>query len=519
MRSVLLVVCLAIACLCAYVGAQPQAQTAKLSIHLSDPDGRALTGLVRIFPKGKQEPLKLELMDRLMGLVKSKPPLGWYVVRTVGGEVELPRTALRIEALSGLETGLATMDLDLARETPKAVTLTLPFLFQPEEKNLVAGNTHLHLQKLGKEAAVHYLWSIPAADRLKVCFVSYLERHNDDKDYDSNAWPIGDMDLRKETGVLFNNGEEHRHNFEAYGQGYGHVMLLNIKQLVKPVSLGPGITGAGFDDTPLRPGIDDARKQGGTIIWCHNTSGYEATPEVLAGKLDALNVFDGSRTGAFEDRYYRFLNIGQRLPISTGTDWFMYDFSRVYAKVPGPLTVPSWLDALKAGRTVATNGPLLALSLDGKEIGDVLSLDKPRTIKIEATGIGRKDFQELQLVHNGKVIKTQATELKDGGHRARLVHELRIDQPAWLAVRIQSQTKNEFDLPLFAHSSPTYIDFEGKRVFDLEAARALLKQLEEARADIRAKAKFSNAGAGAKVVDLYDQATEDLRKRVNARGG
>src|SRR5262245_46694560 len=103
MRSVLLAIgCVAIAGLCAYVGAQPQAQTVKLSIHLSDPDGRALTGLVRIFPKGKQEPLKLELMDRLMGLQKSTPALGWHVVRTVGGEVELPRTALRVEALSGL---------------------------------------------------------------------------------------------------------------------------------------------------------------------------------------------------------------------------------------------------------------------------------------------------------------------------------------------------------------------------------------------------------------------------------
>ena len=117
-------------------------------------------------------------------------------------------------------------------------------------------------------------------------------------------------------------------------------MFLNINRLVKPVSLGSGITGAGTDDRPLRPGIEDARGQGGTVIWCHNTSGFEGVPNTLAGRVDALNVFDGSRTGTFEESYYRYLNVGLRLPISTGTDWFVYDFSRVYARVPGPLTIP-----------------------------------------------------------------------------------------------------------------------------------------------------------------------------------
>ena len=50
--------------------------------------------------------------------------------------------------------------------------------------------------------------------------------------------------------------------------------------------------------------------------------------------VDALNVFDGARIGTYEDGYYRYLNIGIRLPISTGTDWFLYDLARVYAKVP-----------------------------------------------------------------------------------------------------------------------------------------------------------------------------------------
>ena len=111
-------------------------------------------------------------------------------------------------------------------------------------------------------------------------------------------------------------------------------MFLNIKNLVKPVSLEPGHHRLGNDDRPLRPGIDDARGQGGTVIWCHNSMGHEDVLNALTGRLHALNVFDGraAGTGTFEETYYRFLNVGLKMPISTGTDWFIYDF-RVY--VPG----------------------------------------------------------------------------------------------------------------------------------------------------------------------------------------
>jgi hypothetical protein len=40
--------------------------------------------------------------------------------------------------------------------------------------------------------------------------------------------------------------------------------------------------------------------------------------------------------------------------------------NRVYARVPeGALNPRAWLDALKAGHTLATNGPLLGLQMDG----------------------------------------------------------------------------------------------------------------------------------------------------------
>jgi hypothetical protein len=521
MRRVLLAVLTALVLgLSVYLSAGAQNEGVKVKLRLVDADtGKGVGGIVRVFRAGSDKPLALPgLFDRLRGLEPKDNFAGWYVVPAAGAETTLPRTGLRLEAVSGLETALTVDKLDLSGKVPDEVMLKLKFLFRPEKSDLAAGNTHLHLRGLTKEDADEYLRQIPAADGLRVMFISYLERHKDDAAYITNRYPIGELIQFEATGVLFNNGEEHRHNFEAYGQGYGHVMFLDLKQLVQPVSLGPGITGAGTDDVPLRPGIEDARKQGGTVIWCHNTNGYEDVPSALAGQLDALNVFDGSRTGTFEENYYRYLNVGMRMPISTGTDWFVYDFARVYAKVHGKLTVPSWLQALKAGRCQATNGPLLTLTVAGKEVGETIQLEQPKTVRVEVTGLGRHDFQRLQLLHNGQVLQAQAAEKKDGAYSARLVREVKIDGPGWFAARIDSATKNEFGHVLYAHTSPVSVEFAGKRVFDVEAARGLLKLVEEGQAEIRKRGRFSSDQARDKLLALYEQAAQDLVGRINQRG-
>ena len=248
---------------------------------------------------------------------------------------------------------------------------------------------------------------------------------------------------------------------------------------------------------------------------CHNNFGREGVVNALTGRLDALNVFDGSR-GKYEDNYYRYLNIGMRLPISTGTDWFIYDMSRVYTGVQGKLTIASWLEALKAGRCQATNGPLLSLKVDGQSMGAIIDLKAPKKVKIEASALGRVPLRQLQLIHNGKVIKTELAADKDPG-RIRLAHEVLLDQPAWFALRSDGDVKNEFDKTIFAHTSPVYVNFKGRGVFHMDDALDLMKQIAQGQELIRARGKFSNAEASRDLLALYDQAAQILRERINKR--
>jgi len=100
--------------------------------------------------------------------------------------------------------------------------------------------------------------------------------------------PTSQKQVRAGQTAEFDNGQEHRHNFEAYKEGYGHVMLLDISRLIRPVSIGPGIMKTGTDGLPLNRGIRNARRDGATVLWCHNKFGVEAVIFDFAYEQSAL---------------------------------------------------------------------------------------------------------------------------------------------------------------------------------------------------------------------------------------
>ncbi|MDE2756057.1 MAG: CehA/McbA family metallohydrolase [Acidobacteriota bacterium] len=388
--------------------------------------GKPVPGVIRGFVQGQEGAVPIHgLLERGQGVGSvalqqqgKRPPRrpihDWYVLSGTS-EVRLPKKPLRLEAFAGLETEMATLEVDLSRRNRASLTLSLNSFSHMKEKKWFGGNTHLHLFRLKPKEADRYLSTIPAADRLDVLFTSYLIRPSEDADYITNRYPIGDLTRFHSTGVLVNQGEEHRHNLTPWSGGYGHVMLLNIRKLIQPVSIGPGITGSGTDGIPLQEGIDEAHRQGGTAIWCHNDLGLERVVNFVLGKVDAQNIFDGLSLEdypQFENTFYHYLNAGLRVPFSTGTDWFLFDLARAYTRVAESLGIASWLDALKQGRSFITNGPLFHFRVEDRSIGDTVSLKSPGKVGIEGRVSGRVDFGHLELIHNGQVvdrIQSQAT--------------------------------------------------------------------------------------------------------------
>lgn len=457
-------------------------------------------------------PLKLE------GLFKR--PNGWYSIAS-GTAIKLPKQKLTIQALRGIES-LRTAVTVHPEQTE--VTLDIERFADLKHAGWQSGNTHLHLNKLSRRRAEEYLRLVPDSDDLSLVYLSHLRRIPDESTYISNSivedeWDTNALQQLSSGRVLLRPGEEHRHNFGGGGEGFGHVMLLEIPQLIRPVSIGPGIMRSGSDSQPLQRGIRRAIDTGGTVIWCHNTFGFEDVPNWLNGTLHAQNIFDGGSRGSYSESFYRYLNLGLRVPFSTGTDWFIDDFSRVYIPGAGKINSRKWLTGLRNGKSTITNGPLLSFSVNGKRSGHIFDFDGPVEVHVRADANGRDDFGSLQLIWNGRVYVTaEAQRGQQKVFSATLEETLQVAEPGWLAVRTQPQSgTNDFNRALFAHTSPIYLDLQGRQTFHPDTAIQLIAEMEESLQTIREKAVFATSDEDIAVKQVYLEGISQLRQMLRNR--
>ncbi len=443
----------------------------------------------------------------------------WYTLDATDA-LQLPAERVRIEAFRGIEWSVAETELDLRPGDEHRVRLELARLHDVAEEGWVSGNTHLHLQQTDLAYADRYLRTVPWADEVRVLFVSYLERAGDDHRYVTNRYRPADL-VRLSGGpaaLQFGWGQETRHNFGAFGEGYGHVLLLDLDERIEPVSTGVSLVGKGsHDGVPVAAAIEQAHEADATVIWAHNDFGLEDIPNWLAGRVHAQNTFDGGDASHYDTSFYRYLDLGLEVPFSTGTDWFMMDLMRVFVHVEDELTVDSWLRELQAGRSFITNGPLLYFNAGNHAIGDTIDAQMGDLVQVRARAVGRADFKRLELVYNGRVIHAAATRNRGQTFDAGIEFPLEITEPGWLAVRIPwHNNTNRLGKVLRAHSSPIYIETDGERRFDINTARGLVQEMRESMNVLSAKGVFPDEADRQSVLDVYRQGIETLQRRVRA---
>lgn len=450
----------------------------------------------------------------------------WFILP---GERTLlvPRGPLTVQAFRGVETKLASATLDLTGQSQASHAVVLDPISVPGSTPWVSGNVHLHLQKMTLHEAERYGTEVAMGDGLDLVFLSYLERAGADAHYISNTFTAEDLQrFHARSGVLFGYGEEYRHNFQGDAEGYGHVMLLDLPELILPASFGFAITKSGNDDGVLRTGIEAARRQQATVLWCHNARGQEDIPNWVAGLIDGQIIFDSGATGDYQEGFYRYLNIGLRVPVTMGTDWFYNDMAMTMVALDAPLSTETWLAALRAGHTYITNGPLVRFTVDGAIPGATVELAEAGTVHVRAEAVARDDFVGLELVANGAVVNQAATTPESGGFRAVLDVQVPVAASTWLAVRATpfegrydrpeavAAGFNEYGKPLFAHTSPVYILVDGRPVFVPAAAESLIAELRSSMVTIRHTGKYTDDGERDKVLAIYESASAVLREKL-----
>ena len=425
-------------------------------------------------------------------------------------EVTVPRGPTRVIVERGTEYVPAVKDLEVPSRGAVALEIEMDRWTELGDRGWHPGNTHIHYDE-EESNPDERLRLDPRVEDLRMTAISILRRW--DYDYASNKYPPGMLTEFSSAHHYVQCGEENRHNGQEVdaSTGYGHIMLLSIRNVVEPVSRGVLVDAFDPDYPPLCYACDDTHRQGGIVIWCHNGRGMEAPVAAALGKIEAFNLFDPTWIDAEYDIYYRMLNAGIKLPASTGSDWFICSANRVYAHTGGPFDYESWVQALKEGRTFITNGPVISLMVQDQEPGGEVETSPGQGLSTVVTWKSHYPVARVEVISNGVIVAQES--YPEGSKDGHLEADVTVASDGWIAARLSSDARDSYLQPIFAHTSPVYVKAGVGGPERQDAARWFDDSIERSLGWVGNKGKFYTDSQRREVVDLFRQG-QDIYKAM-----
>ena len=433
------------------------------------------------------------------GFDRRKRPMEYGYFHSTGSSlVVVPAATLTLEVSRGPEYRVYRDTLSLARDS--SVRVVLDRLADLPSTGWYSADLHVHMNYGGayRNDPATLVFQAQAED---VHLVENLIVNKEGRIPDIGYF-TGRPDPASTAGTLL------VHDQEYHTSVWGHTGLLGLKRnVILPGYSGYVNTAAASLDPTNAAVLGLARDQGGVTGYVHPFDRYpdpsdttrplthELPVDVALGKVDyyeALGFVDDYSATA--KVWYQLLNCGFKLPAGAGTD-AMANFAslrgpvgmnRVFAK-SGRLEHRRWLDALKAGRTFATNGPLLAFTLNGREIGDSLALPSGEHELVAQVGLtSYVPVDHLEIVNNGSVVAV----IPLTGNRTRLSTRVRIParRSGWYLLRARGDGPREpiLDVYPYATTSPIYVSVGGEPIrstLDADYFLAWIDRLERVALD------------------------------------
>jgi len=442
-----------------------------------------------------------------------------HYVETSGDEnFAAPAGKVELEVMKGFEYGVQRPSVEVKAGIQQQVVVRLSRLpaVHPEGERWVSSDLHVHMNYGGtyNNASIDL---VRAAESENLQIVNNLIVNKEQRFPDIDLSGAG-LDPASTAQQLVLHGQEFHTSY------WGHRGLLGIRGHI----LLPGY--AGYPNTaaaslyPMNADVYDmAHAQGAVVGAVHP---FDEAPDPFAkpaqritdelpvdaalGKLDYMEIVGFSDHRATAAVWYRLLNLGFRIPAGAGTD-AMANFAslrgpigmnRVYARVAaGPVTIERFLDALKSGRTFATNGPLLDFSLGDVEVGGELSLDEPQeSVPFRAQLQSIVPVDHVQVVCNGVVVKSLIGE--GGGDsegpadKAYVSGTVPLKESGWCVLRASSD-KAEYpvlDNYVYATTSPIYVTIGGKKPTSPEDAKYFVAWIERVMQETARYPDWNSAG-------------------------
>jgi hypothetical protein len=465
---------------------------ATLHIHVVDETGHAVWARLEVRGANEKEyQPATAIRDLTAGHHRALPYyLGSFVIQGEC-EVDVPPGRYRVIGEHGLEYTRIEKSVAVGAAGPTRVTLQLRPWIRMWKQGWWSGDFHVHRPPADAQKLI-------LAEDLNFCPIITQWPHRKNMEaLSDDVWGPGASPLiavDQHHFISLRNGEDER--------GGGAWIFLSLHGLLEGLDTAGGWNPSGID---IVKQAFAQRSPSHSLPWvdCENTEWWEvpvamalATPdsiEVLGNHFMQYGLDDvtdwGRPPGKHEanDRwswlqytlglYYRYLNLGFRLPPSAGSASGAHPnpvgYNRVYVHFSGPFTVEKWFAALREGKGFITNGPMLFFDMNsaGPVVHHVASGLSPAAneahadLKVGATTLNdgpvaranveahaREPIDRIELVANGEVIQWAPVPPGTLDYKAEFTFDSQ--DYTWVAARCFLRTADTIRL---AHSSPVFL--------------------------------------------------------------
>jgi len=441
----------------------------------------------------------------------------------------VPVGPVTVQVTRGLEYAVATQTVQVAANRAKTLRVTMRRLVNLPADGWYSGDLHVHMNYGGTYRTVPLQLAFMArAEDLHV--IEELIVNKEQRVPDISYFGGGVPDAVSTPSMLIVHGQEFHTSY------WGHSGLLG---LTKNIILPGYAAYAGTPAASLYPAnanvFDLGHAQGALTGYVHPFDEMpnpedtvarvtsELPVDVALGKVDYMEILGFSDHRSTAAIWYRLLNCGFRIPAGAGTDAMTnyaslrgpVGMNRVYVHSGPKLEHATFLRAIKAGRTFATNGPLLSLLVNGREPGSEIAFALgSHTISVRARMHSIVPVEHLELVQNGKVV---ATVPLSADHRsASATMTVPVDKSGWITLRAWSEhaTPPVLDIYPFATTSPVYLTVAGIPPRSPEDARFFIDWVDRLREGAERHTGYNSAAEKTSVVDLISRARAEFEKRA-----
>jgi hypothetical protein len=413
----------------------------------------------------------------------------------------LPAGKYRLRAFRGPEYQPVTQELTIEAGQTLDRTIELTRWTHAAESGWYSGENHIHANYgYGQWFNTPESMLVQCAgEDLNVC--NFMVANSDCDGIFDRPFFRGRPDPRSTAATILYWNQEFRSTV------WGHMTLVNLKQVVEPVMTGFRDTTNPWDIPTNADIADRTHWQKGHVNYTHafqnaakpfeNPYAAKGLPiDVALNKIDSLDL-NNSYNGTVPI-WHRLLNCGFRLPPSAGTDCFLNRIfsqlpggDRVYVRVDAPLIYAGWIEGLKKGRSFVTNGPMLELSVNGEGLGSVVQLAGPRKVQIKARARSQFPMARVELLLNGQVAATLS--LAKDALSATFDQPVEVGKSGWLALRASGPGHPDLPVPsLFAHTAPVYVEVGGAPARSRADAQFFLSWIDDLAVILRGRDRVPN---------------------------